>query len=691
MSEPVASIVIGFKDWGLDRLERCITSIYASFAEVSSEVVVSDYGSVDAEAVRAAAARAGAVCIRTETDGTWSRSRALNAGFAATRGHQVYATDADMIFSPGALRAVSHRLTAVPHEAIILQCRDLPPGAGTEPVGEVDWEGCARVAMLRPRWGMGGLVATHRDVLGRLRGYDERMHTYGGEDIDYAKRLRRHGLPINWFDRPGVRMYHVWHPSSSLAASLDDAATAAIAHNRRIHTEDGTTARNRHTTERLGTVLPPLLSVIALADTPAEDAAPELSNLLGQSVTDLELLLVDAGHGHSVAEALGDDRVRVVEDSPGPWWRALTKARGTHVALHAPGTWHPPNRFEQLLDHTGRRHVMPADSSVTVVRSDLDQLVALPNGPGSTQRRPWASVLLPVDTTRAVLSTMDERLSDPHDLLLALIRNGMVVQRTDGIRVEILPDAMTSELFLNDLDEASARLTRLLRAGHLDGGWLVEPVPATAAEHAVAAAEQLMRDRVDLVVWSSETDLIGMVERVSDDDTVLRQSWVTDGNDERVFAVLQIAGLPGASARRLRQRAHGSVVAGRTRIDRLMDDGDMLESAPMPAVVDELTRLYADDPETAAWVVVRARDAADAAEATARLGRLPGVSTALHRTLREQDTVPVHLAVGLTSTPTQGVSALLAARETVKDESSVELWLGPESRGMTLSDLLGAA
>lgn len=689
MSEPVASVVIGFKDWGLDRLERCIMSIHESFGDIRAEVVVSDYGSSDAGAVRATAESAGARYVRTETDGTWSRSRALNAGFAITAGDQIYATDADMIFTPGALQTVSRRLAAVPDEAVILQCRDLPPGAGTEPTGEVDWEYCSRVSTIRPRWGMGGLVGTHRSAMERLRGYDERMHTYGGEDIDYAKRLRRLGMPINWLDRPGVRMYHVWHPSSSLAASLDDAATAAIAHNRRIHTEDGTTARNRRFTECLNGLLPPLVSVVAVADAPADELAPELGNLLGQSLTDLEIVLVDAGHGHAVAQALGDVRVRVVEAPQGPWWRALAEARGTYLALHASGTWHAPNRFEQLLEHTGQRHVIPADTPVTVVRSDTGQLVPLPARPGMPQRRSWSSLLMPTDTTRTVLRTIDGQVEDPHDLVLALIRNGLEVQRTSGTRVDVLPQALAGELLIDQLDRDAVHLAWMLRVSRLDDSWLGEPVPSTSVDHAVAAAEHLMRDRVDLVVWSSEAALTDIVVHLLDDDTQLRQSWVADADGEPLFTIQQVAGLPGAAARRLRLRAHDSVAAGRTRIERLMDDGDMLDPGVLPAMVQELSHLYADDPDTAAWVVVRTADAADAATATQQLSRLAGVDMALHRILREPDTSPAHLAMGLTRTTTAGLEALLAAREASEDRSSVELWLGPGHRGMTFSDLLG--
>lgn len=55
------------------------------------------------------------------------------------------------------------------------------------------------------------------DTWSRLRrqtgGFDERYRGYGGEDTDFALRLREADVPIRWAG--GAHAYHQWHPVSS--------------------------------------------------------------------------------------------------------------------------------------------------------------------------------------------------------------------------------------------------------------------------------------------------------------------------------------------------------------------------------------------------------------------------------------------------------------------------------------------
>lgn len=44
-------------------------------------------------------------------------------------------------------------------------------------------------------------------------GFDEGYLGYGGEDTDFALRLRRAGIPLRWAG--GAHAYHQWHPVSS--------------------------------------------------------------------------------------------------------------------------------------------------------------------------------------------------------------------------------------------------------------------------------------------------------------------------------------------------------------------------------------------------------------------------------------------------------------------------------------------
>lgn len=336
--QPEVSVVIGFKDWGLERLMLSIRSIHDSLGAVPHEVIISDYGSEDTESVALAAERVGARHEIVPTNGEWSRSRALNAGVRAARGEILLATDADMLFSPSSLHKVVAQLHQQPHEIVILQCRDLPVGFSHEVVSEVgfDWTRFASIGQIRPRWGMGGLVAVRRDLWGRVRGWDERMHTYGGEDVDFAKRAQKAGARINWLDEPGVAMYHIWHPSSGASASRSAEAIAAIAENRRIHTEDATFARNRVSPRYLPNDLPPLVSILVDSGTDEQALRATLTCLAGQTVEDLEIIV----HGDAPLP-LSDDRLR----------RAGTdRPRGTFLASARAGDVWAADRLEKLLE-----------------------------------------------------------------------------------------------------------------------------------------------------------------------------------------------------------------------------------------------------------------------------------------------------------------------------------------------------
>ena len=129
------SVVICFRDWGLDRLALALRSHAASTMRKELEVVVSDYGSKDAESVRRIVQTHGGVYIRTEVDGPWSRSRALNAGIAHARGGMVITTDADMLFTPEAHSLIRDHLLSDPHSVQLLQCRDLLPAFSASAIG----------------------------------------------------------------------------------------------------------------------------------------------------------------------------------------------------------------------------------------------------------------------------------------------------------------------------------------------------------------------------------------------------------------------------------------------------------------------------------------------------------------------------------------------------------------------------
>lgn len=242
------SVIIGFKDWGIERLLLSIASIRESFGERQGEVIVSDFGSEAFESgeLRDRIESAGAVYVRTETDGSWSRSRAVNAGYSVAKGSVVVATDADMLFSPRSMEIIAGEVLSDPSSAIVLQCRDLPEGYDHNRIASenLTFEVLHRVSQIRPRWGMGGMFAAHRKLIAAVGGYDNRMHTYGGEDLDLAIRVRRSGHRVRWIENNQVRMYHIWHEPTMKTVEASAAAQQAVKANRAIYHKDLSWKRN---------------------------------------------------------------------------------------------------------------------------------------------------------------------------------------------------------------------------------------------------------------------------------------------------------------------------------------------------------------------------------------------------------------------------------------------------------------
>lgn len=328
------SVVIGFKDWGRERLQLSLGLLRDAMKGVEGEVIVADYGSEETPSVRDEVLAHGARYVYTETDGIWSRSRALNSGFAVARGRVLIATDADMIFSPSSLAKVTQTVLRMPDTALVLQCRDLPEASGVESIDphNVDWRALDRGSRLRPRWGMGGMMAVSRESFARVRGLDERMVIYGGEDMDFAQRLQRSGTRLHWIDNPAVRMYHVWHAPSRVSASQTPEGEAAVRTNRNIYLNDPTAVRNISTWRHRLPDQPPLATVVVTTHNRAALIGDCINSVLAQSVRDFELLIIDDGstdETEEVVRTFDDPRVRYVRQENG----GVAKARNHALDL----------------------------------------------------------------------------------------------------------------------------------------------------------------------------------------------------------------------------------------------------------------------------------------------------------------------------------------------------------------------
>lgn len=353
------SIVIGFMDWGLDRVIGAVRSLNSALKNLDAEVIVSDYGSKDNSGYGDALRAEGVKYLYTTTNGVWSRSRALNAGLQIAQGDILVTTDADMVFTPRTFEIVVRRFQDDPAQYMVMQCRDLPEGINHEDIeaGTYTWERLLRVSRLRPRWGMGGMIAIPRTAYFDSRGLDERMEIYGGEDIDFARRMRRLGLKLCWLEHDAAQMYHVWHPSSRVSASESDAGRRAIARNRDIQLNDDSTARNLTKWQFAPDDRPPLVSVVISTFNRAQYLPLAVRSVLAQTMTDFELIVVNDGstdHTRDVLENIGDDRVRVFnrhnQGLAAARNFATAKARGKYVAVMDDDDLMLPHRLETSLN-----------------------------------------------------------------------------------------------------------------------------------------------------------------------------------------------------------------------------------------------------------------------------------------------------------------------------------------------------
>lgn len=363
MNDISLSVVIGFRDWGLDRLSLSIKSLIDSFGQIDGEVIVSDYGSADPRAVEEAVTEAGGTYLRVETTDVWSRSRALNAGLAIAKGDLLACTDADMLFTPGTVTSVVDKMKSDGKRFFVLQCRDLPPAldaAGVQRVIEngIDWNFINRSARLRPRWGMGGFIVMPRAAFETIRGLDERMEVYGGEDIDLANRLRRAGYRLEWLQDPNARMFHIWHPPTRNIASQTERGSEAILRNRSIMLEDKTAVRNLDAWMfRPKKAKPPITVAIATYNR-SGTILDSVYSVLSQTMPDFELIVMDDGSTDDTQEVLStieDSRLRILsQDNSGVAAarnRILAESRGEYTVVHDSDDLMPPWRLRAHLEN----------------------------------------------------------------------------------------------------------------------------------------------------------------------------------------------------------------------------------------------------------------------------------------------------------------------------------------------------
>lgn len=298
------SIVIGFRDWGLDRLELALRAHRKKSASLPApvELIVVDFGSADANGVRKVVEGAGAVCVRVEAQ-KWSRAQALNAGIDRAGSQYVLVTDADIIFGSRVYSRCREILSGDPCAFVLVQCWDLAPEIGRDGSLPLEDDRLALNAHLRPRWGLGGCCAFRKSHWSRIGGLDNRLLVWGGEDTDFTARLRSRGLRPVWLAEPGERIFHIHHePAKSQDQGFD-----YVQYNKQIVWTDRSIHRNlpssRNGAEAAPFYTDAVTVVIATRNRSAYLSAC-LDSIRGQSLLPRQVIVVDDGSEDDTKEVV---------------------------------------------------------------------------------------------------------------------------------------------------------------------------------------------------------------------------------------------------------------------------------------------------------------------------------------------------------------------------------------------------
>ncbi|KAA2285368.1 glycosyltransferase [Arenimonas fontis] len=470
------SVVICFRDWGLDRLALAIRSHRESSLGDAVEIIVSDYGSADVEAVRSVVEGNGAIHVRTETNGPWSRSRALNAGVSAARGQYVITTDADMLFTPEAHAVICGLLQKDSGAAQLLQCRDLSPDYNAETIKDFNWDAFEKNSTLRPRWGMGGMIAFDVRAYEAIRGYDERMEIYGGEDIDFANRLRRFGLKLNWIDDLACRIFHIWHESSRKAADSTPEGRAAITLNREIMLSDKTWVRNLDWKyARPGAA--PLVTVAIATYNRASYLRDCIRSVLMQTVQDFEIVIVDDGstdYTEDAVRSFADPRIRYFrQENQGVSVarnRALAEARAQFIVVQDDDDimlpWRIEAHFEKLTEGVHGTYGGWVD-----FRDDTGELVARPGKEFGVAQMMYSggvmahgTLMIRTDVIRAFGYDPGLRAGTDYNLAIRMTMSGVRLQHTGKFHIlRRFHGGNLTDIISDHQKESARRTTSLFR------------------------------------------------------------------------------------------------------------------------------------------------------------------------------------------------------------------------------------
>lgn len=307
------TLILPVRDWPEERINLCIDSFLGLKSRTLTEILVVDFGS--AKPVRLRSGTPPSVrLLRLESE-AWSLAEAINAGVLAAKNDVLAKTDADILVSPKSRSAFDVAVDSVSAGGVGLalsQAVDLhqsvTPQAAAAAVRSVE----NQLGRLRAKWGQGGLVFFSRATWDQVGGFDSRFTGWGTEDNDFAERVRRCGLRLEWTDRDALNIFHVWHPPSFAATGV----LSQRLKNQKVAKEDKSVLRSvrfRHSNfnavaaPAVWSAVAPLVTLaIATTARPNRDRmiTEAINSFRNQIDNDFEVLVVDNGSTEEQTAAL---------------------------------------------------------------------------------------------------------------------------------------------------------------------------------------------------------------------------------------------------------------------------------------------------------------------------------------------------------------------------------------------------
>lgn len=212
---PTITIVIPIKDRCGVRLQNCLRGIQVQ-THRDIETIIVDYGSTQKnhEQLLQDLSPFDCTIYYYPTTEIWSPAVSKNIGIRRARGEYIATLDADCIMEPHVLEATLNLHAEKGMNYVETKMAFLPEGFDINNLTlPEDFDKCRKTHTLR-KYGFGSYLSVHRLWWFGIRGCDERMQGWGGNDDDIRDRVRRSGykrMILSQYNLPQTMIYHQWH------------------------------------------------------------------------------------------------------------------------------------------------------------------------------------------------------------------------------------------------------------------------------------------------------------------------------------------------------------------------------------------------------------------------------------------------------------------------------------------------